>query len=124
MEDPRHQLGRAGEKLAEDYLRGRGLKLLERRFSTPAGEIDLIMRDGGTLVFVEVKTRSDEQYARPQDAVGLLKQRRLLRAARWYLARRGLAAAPCRCDVVAVVFDERGQPHLTHLAGAFTPPRW
>ena len=86
--DPRHRLGREGERLAERFLRLHGLKTVTRHFNTPVGELDLIMRAGETLVFIEVKTRRDRKYADPQEAVRRDKQRRMTRAARWFLAAR------------------------------------
>ncbi len=119
--DPRHALGRAGEELAAKWLRGHGLKLIARSFSTPVGELDLVCRDGQTLVFVEVKTRRDRVHADPEDAVGGRKQRRGLRAARWYLHEQGWEDRPCRFDVVTVILPAEGEPEIKHIPDAFTP---
>ena len=67
-DDARIELGRVGERLAEQLLHKHGLKTVARRFTTPVGELDLVMRDGDTVVFVEVKTRRDRDLADPQDA--------------------------------------------------------
>ena len=97
------ELGLQGERLAEKFLKQNGYKTVVRRFSTPAGELDLVMRTGETIVFVEVKTRRDRRAADPEDAVTPAKRRRMLKAARCFLANRRWSAHPCRCDVVAVV---------------------
>ena len=119
--DPRHQLGREGERLAEKLLRRQGLKTVTRRFTTPVGELDLVMRDGDTVVFVEVKTRHDRDLADPEDAVTARKQRRLLRAARWFIHHNGWQDRPCRFDVVAVTLSDAGPPEFQHYPDAFTP---
>lgn len=120
-DDPRHELGRAGEHLAEQYLRLRGLKTITRHFNTPTGEIDLIMRDRETLVFVEVKTRRDRKYADPEDAVRASKRRRMTRAAHWFIHKKHWEDQPCRFDVVAVLLPPDAQPEIEHFPDAFPP---
>lgn len=119
--DPRHQLGREGERLAERFLKQRGLKTIARHFSTPVGELDLIMRDGDTVVFAEVKTRRDRKYADPQDAVRADKQRRMTRAARWFIHRKRWDDKPCRFDIVAVTRSPDGEAEIEHFPDAFLP---
>ena len=119
--DPRRDLGQAGERLAEQFLHQHGLKTVVRRFSTPVGELDLVMRDGDTVVFVEVKTRRDRDLADPQDAVNLPKQRRMTRAARWFIQHQRWDDKPCRFDIVAVLLPPDGQPEIEHFPNAFLP---
>ena len=91
------------EKAAESYLRKQGLRLLQRNFSSRFGEIDLIMEDGQTLVFVEVKFRKSSQHGSGADAVTFHKQGRISRTAAWYLAKnphRGESI--CRFDVISI----------------------
>lgn len=123
MTAPRRELGLEGERLAERFLRRGGLKLLARRYATPVGEIDLIMRDGETVVFVEVKTRRTRAWADPEDAVGPEKQRRMQRCASWYLRARRKESAPFRFDIVAVTLPEVGEPQIEHFESAFEPGR-
>lgn len=119
MTEERLSLGRWGEDEAARYLRGRGLKILERNFRTPVGEIDLVAREGKTLVFVEVKTRRGELFGTPQEAVGRTKQRQIVRAAQWYLGDgRGKGLQP-RFDVVAVRQRPGGVAELEHIPDAF-----
>ncbi len=125
MGEPSHlKSGRQGERLAETFLKRAGFKTIARRFSTPVGELDLVMRDGDTLVFVEVKTRADDRYADPQDAVDAGKQGRLLRAARWYINQKRCDDQPCRFDVVTVITAAMSQPQIQHFPDAFVPDRW
>jgi len=123
VSDTRSDLGLRGEHLAEIFLRKRGLKTLARRFATPVGEIDLIMREAETIVFVEVKTLRDRVFKDPQDQVTAAKQRKLLKAARWFLNRRRCADLACRFDVVAIVLPESDAPEIEHFPDAFTPER-
>lgn len=123
MSDPRASFALEGECLAERFLRARGMRVAARRFSTPVGELDLVMRAGGTLVFVEVKTRRDRRLAEPYDAVTPTKQRRLLRAAAWYLHRKRLEDRPCRFDIVSIVLPPGEPPEIEHFEDAFRPAR-
>ena len=121
MPDSRPQLGLEGERLAERFLRRRGLKTITRRYSTPVGEIDLIMRERETVVFVEVKTRQSRDYADPEESVTLPKQRKMARCANWYLQCKRWTDRPCRFDVVAVTLPEVGDPEIEHFPDAFLP---
>lgn len=113
--DPRHALGLEGERLAERYLRKRGLKTIARRFGTPLGELDLVMQQGRTVVFVEVKSRADDKHENPVDAVTRRKQARVARAVKWFLKTKGWEERPCRFDVVTVVFTDGNQPQVEHI---------
>lgn len=110
------ELGRAGEEAAAAHLEGKGYRILRRNFRTRAGEIDLLARDGGTLVFVEVKARSGERFGAPEEAVGRERLERIARAGQLYL--RGIRGPdlPYRIDVVAVWLTEAGEArHVEHL---------
>ena len=98
----RKLLGRTGEDLAAKHLAGRGYTILERNYSAPYGEIDLVALDGGTVVFVEVKTRTTDAYGAPELAVDGRKQERMVKAALGYLRNKKLHQLPCRFDVVAI----------------------
>jgi putative endonuclease len=98
----RQELGKAGEDLAAAELERRGYAILERRYRTRHGEIDIVARDGETLVFVEVKVRVTAEFGTAADAVTPAKQRRLVRMAVDYLARARVVDRPCRFDVVAI----------------------
>ena len=94
--------GKRFEARAERLLHRAGLTILERNFACKLGEIDLVCRDGQSLVFVEVRYRSNPRYASAQASVTPAKQRRLLRTAQYYLQQKGLGESQaCRFDVLA-----------------------
>ncbi len=99
----RRRAGREAEESACRELQRRGLRLLQRNYRVRGGEIDIVARDGGTLVFVEVRRRGHAGWGGAAASVDARKRMRIVRAARHYLARAGdeAAAAPCRFDVVA-----------------------
>ncbi|MHC4540804.1 MAG: YraN family protein [Planctomycetota bacterium] len=116
------QLGRWGEKRCERFLKRKGLKTLTRNFLCKMGEIDLIMVDSdGTLVFVEVKTRTSEDFGPPESAVTSAKKTRMFRAARYFLAANEIEQRPCRFDVVTIVPSEKGPTKIRHYENAFVP---
>jgi putative endonuclease len=100
------ELGQRYEAIAEQLLTGLGYRVVERNFTCRGGEIDLVCLDGEVLVFVEVRGRANDEHGAPEETIGRLKQRRLLRAAWVYLLRRGLGEPACRFDVIAI--DVRG----------------
>lgn len=95
-------LGQQYEQLALEYLQHQKLQLVQQNYQCKAGEIDLIMRDSGTLVFVEVKYRASSAFGGAIAAVTPAKQQKLLRASRWYLQQNNLSDTPCRLDVLAI----------------------
>jgi putative endonuclease len=119
--DLRSTLGRSGERRAEKYLRRLGYRLVARNYRCPMGEIDLILLDGATIVFVEVKTRAGSEFADPQDAVNLAKQRQLGRLARYFLRQTHSEGRACRFDVVALVLAADRSCEVEHFIDAFTP---
>ena len=114
-------LGAAGEKAAAKYLRRRGYRIVARNYRCRGGEIDLIALDADTIVFVEVKTRREDLAADPEVNVAYHKQKRITRAARYYLMEKGAQDRPGRFDVVAVVWPEAGKPSVEHFIDAFGP---
>jgi putative endonuclease len=116
--DRRQTLGKDGEDLACRELRRRGYAILERRYRTRWGEIDIVARQGDTTVFVEVKARDGGEFGGAAAAVTPWKQRRLVAMAVDYMARRRLIDRPCRFDVVTVEFDG-GRVRVEVYAHAF-----
>ncbi|MFP3866758.1 MAG: YraN family protein [Desulfobacteraceae bacterium] len=98
----RRILGQAGEDLAVATLKRQGYKILERNYTTPLGEIDLIAQHQGALVFVEVKTRQSQAFGSAREAISRRKQTRLQRLAQYYLKQRRLTPRSMRFDVVAI----------------------
>jgi len=112
-------LGRSGEDIAGRYLAGKGYEILARGFRMFRGEIDIIARDGGTLVFVEVKARADESHGRPEESVTPGKQRQLRKIAQGYLVAHPSPGVDCRFDVIAILFDGPDDYRLEHFVDAF-----
>lgn len=115
---PRLRLGALGEDAAVALLRSGGYRIVARNHRCPRGEIDVIAEKGDLLVFVEVRTRATSAFGGPEETVGARKQRRVIAAARDYLARRRGPAKAARFDVIAVIDGPRG-PSLTHFENAF-----
>jgi len=114
-----HWFGARGERIAAHALRRKGFKILARNVRDGSGEIDLIARDGDTLVFVEVKTR---QEGFPAEAVTPAKRRRITLTAERFMKRHGILGTSVRVryDIVAVVWPEgRGKPRVEHIPHAF-----
>ena len=111
--------GRLGEDLAYRYLRRRGCTVVARNFTarSGAGELDLVAWDRGVLAFVEVKTRSSEDFGSPDAAVDDEKQQRIVIAAREYARRAGVEESRTRFDIVTVLLGRR--PHIAWLRDAF-----
>lgn len=110
-------LGRFGEDMAAEYLKGRGLTILDRNWRCAAGEIDIVARDGSALVICEVKTRRGVTYGTPAEAVGPRKLRRMRELALRWLDERGVHAPQIRFDVVAIIQPPAGRPVLQHVRG-------
>lgn len=101
--------GQVVEAAAETYLQQQGLVPVERNFTSRGGELDLLMRDGETLVFVEVRFRKTDRFGSPVESVTASKQRKLLQTAQLYLlARPGWRNKPCRFDIVAARPTDNG----------------
>ena len=113
--------GERGERLAAKHYRRDAYRVLEQNFRTRQGEIDLIVQKGGTLAFVEVKTRDPHAIAQPREFVTAQKQRRLILAARRYLMLHPERAdSTLRFDVVEVVLSRWGGASLHRIENAFT----
>ena len=118
----RKLLGDRGEDVAGQYLRKRGLKILCRQFRSKWGEIDLICRDGKTIVFVEVKTRRSDASGQPYDAVTPDKQAKLTRMALAYLKKKNWLERRARFDVVSILMpNDTEPPEIRHFVNAFEP---
>jgi len=116
--DPRQDLGKFGEDLACGELGRRGYVILARRYRTRYGEIDIVARDGATVVIVEVKTRVGSAFGSGAEAVTRVKQRHMFRMGTDYLVRNRLMGSPCRFDVVDVNL-EAGEPRIEVYRNAF-----
>jgi len=118
MTQDRLSLGKMGEDLAVTRLKAMKYRILERNFRCPLGEMDIIAREKGSLVFVEVKTRTTKDFGGPAAAVNERKQRQLSRVALMYLDQKKVRDIPARFDVVAV--DLSGpRPEIEVIQNAF-----
>ncbi len=114
----RQAIGKHAEQLAETYLNQHGLMLLQRNYRCRGGEIDLIMTENGTLVFVEVRYRKHQMFGGAAASVDQRKQQRLLLAARHYLQHSRAENKPCRFDVVAISPGTDGQNAVEWISNA------
>lgn len=120
MDRSRLSIGKIGESLAVTHLEARGCRILARNYRAGRGEIDLIVRDGQFIVFVEVKTRRSLKFGVPQAAVTRQKQRQISKIALTYLQSKNLWDTPCRFDVIGIHLSHRSELlHLEHIESAF-----
>lgn len=116
----KQQTGRLGEDLAAEYLRAKGYRLLERNCRTPFGELDIIARDGQTIVFVEVRTCRTADFIEPAESVGRRKKEHLIKAAKyWLLAKELNNETALRFDLIAIILEpaKQTEPQIDHLIG-------
>ena len=113
-------LGRKGQELCEKFLKKQGCKLLERNFLCKTGEIDLIMAaPDGAVIFIEVKTRTNENFAEAEGAITAAKKSRMTKAANFFVRKHKLEDFPLRFDVLIVIVGEKGEPEIRHYISAF-----
>jgi putative endonuclease len=122
MTAARQELGRRGERIAEEWLVRRGWQVVERRFRSGHRDIDLVVErigaEGRLIAFVEVKTRVSSSYGGPLGAVHWRKQREMARAARDWMSRWGGPPASFRFDVIGVIYRQ-GSTEVIHIENAF-----
>jgi putative endonuclease len=122
---PARPLGQRGEAAAARYLQRRRYHILSRGDRSALGEIDLVAEDHGTVVFVEVKTRTTDNDGQPSEAVDAAKQRRLTRLALAFLKHHGLLENSARFDVIAVTWPPGAwRPRIEHIQNAFASSGW
>lgn len=119
MSDNLH-LGSRGEALAWVFLTNHGYSILEKNYRTRLGEIDIIAKKAGCTVFIEVKTRRDHQFGRPEESVDWKKRRKLTQVAQLYLQNQKLENRPSRFDVLSITWNGTGEPSFELLEDAFT----
>ncbi|MFL2582670.1 MAG: YraN family protein [Flavobacteriales bacterium] len=113
-----NQLGNEGEKIAVNYLKNKGYIIYHTNWRMSHLEVDIIAEDNGELVFIEVKTRSSNEYGEPEDAVDYQKEKDLLRLATVYLENLQLEV-PSRFDIVSVIISSK-KSNITHFEDAFS----
>jgi putative endonuclease len=112
-------IGKLGEEAAKQYLEDMGYKIIEINYRDSLGEIDLIGFDNNVLAFIEVKTRRSTRYGTPREAVDEIKQRKLTRVARSYLARNRILYKQIRFDVVEVIAQSSEVRQIRLIKDAF-----
>ncbi|MGH7198889.1 MAG: YraN family protein [Candidatus Omnitrophota bacterium] len=119
METTSQTTGAVGEALACQYLRARGYKILLMNYECPLGEIDLIAKEKGALVFIEVKTRQSGAMGAPAESVTFHKRGQIVKTAHYYLKRYGIRDVSCRFDVVSVLLLPDTLPVIEVIENAF-----
>ena len=118
MEKYKQRLGKKGEDRAEEYLKTHGLIILARHYHYGHKEIDLVCKDGHTIVFVEVKTGRSQKFGAPEGWVSPKKQKNLIQAALYFIQNENIAGCDFRFDVLAISY-EKGKEEINHLKNAF-----
>jgi putative endonuclease len=112
-------LGQYGERVAARHLADAGLSIVTTNWRCPEGEIDIIARERGVVVFCEVKTRRSDAFGVPAEAITRTKAHRIHRLAMLWLRENPAGSADLRFDVVSVLLPKSGAPAVEHLRGAF-----
>jgi putative endonuclease len=119
------ETGKGGERLAVRALKRAGYRVLATNWRARGGELDIVAEQGGTIVFVEVKTRSSDSFAPPELAVNSSKRRKIARAAWRFLERNAATDRDCRFDIVSIVNEPQGRrPKVEIIPNAFQVDIW
>lgn len=121
MSKTRINLGKKGEEMAAFYLQKKGFQILARNYRQKTGEVDIIAMEKQTLVFVEVKTRTNTRFGQPFEAVTLKKQAQLSRIALDYMSRNKLLDQAARFDVISILIPKDRTAEIEHLRNCFEP---
>lgn len=121
MHTKNKETGYRGEQLAAGYLQDKGYTIIETNWGDKWGELDIVAKDGETLVFVEVKTKIGTSYGSPEEMANPRKIAQVQRIAESYCVINGYTTCPVRIDVVAVVLDIHGNPlRITHYESHYS----
>lgn len=101
----KHGLGKLGEQIAVDYLQNHNYEIIGRNFRTRYGEIDIVARDGRTLVFIEVKSRSSVKFGTPEESITHDKRNKLRLMSAYFLSKNKLQHQSHRLDVIGIIFE-------------------
>ena len=113
----KRKFGIIGEKIAQDYLRNNGYKILEKNFYSKSGEIDIIAQKDRNIIFVEVKTRSDLKFGTPAMAVNSRKKKHIKSVAKTFIYINRLNKYDIRFDVIEILINN-GKCNINHIEGA------
>lgn len=120
MQDTKIEIGRRGEEAAVDFLKRRGYKIIEKNYKNKLGEIDIIAKDGDTLCFIEVKTRTNFKFGFPQEAITTFKQKKINKVALSYLKQYNLLNISSRFDIISVVLNNKQKFDIEIIKDAFS----
>ncbi len=120
MSNTNIELGKKGEDEAVKFLQKQGYKIIQRNYKNKLGEIDIIAKDGKTLCFIEVKTRTNLNFGYPQEAITQQKQKKLNRVALSYLKQYNLLNFPARFDIASVMFTNQNKTEIEIIKDAFS----
>jgi putative endonuclease len=118
MEKYKQKLGKKGEDRAEEYLKTKGFVILAKHYHYGHKEIDMVGKDGNTIVFVEVKTGRSKKFGAPEGWVSPRKQKNLIQTALYFIQKENIAGCDFRFDVLAISF-EGGKEVINHVRNAF-----
>lgn len=118
-----NDLGKLGEDLAVKFLEAEGFKIFDRNYNYEKAEIDIVAfwEEPAELHFVEVKTRSNTEFIKPEEALTERQQENIYKVAKFYLRERQLVTVPVVFDVIAIGMDDPANPEITHLEDVFRP---
>lgn len=119
VSESRINLGKHGEDLATVFLKQKGFQIITRNYRQKTGEVDIIAKDGDTLIFIEVKTRSSLLFGQPFEAVTKKKQTQLNRIALDYMTRNKINNQAARFDVISILIEQNKKPKIEHLQNCF-----
>ena len=121
LDKQKKELGRKGEEIALNFLKEKGYELIARNYRCHKfGELDLVMRDGKYLVFVEVRTKKNTVHGTPLETVDYAKRRQIEKMAKLYMTKEKVPENTyCRFDVVGIVLSGNGEPQIEHIQDAF-----
>jgi putative endonuclease len=111
----RRETGSLGEKIASQFLKKRGYRIIEANYRCPEGEVDLVAEHKDCLVFVEVRTKRSLAFGTPEESITAAKKERLKNIAAYYQQTHDGLPQQCRIDVVAIELDRRGRPSRVEL---------
>ena len=111
----RRKLGNEGERLAETFLTGLGMRVLARQYKTQTGEIDLVCQHGSEIIFVEVKARRSRAFGYPEESVTQEKIKKILSVGEQFLTEKKLEDMPHRIDVIAIEWVSSNAPEIKHF---------
>ncbi|MFH1837979.1 MAG: YraN family protein [Candidatus Kuenenbacteria bacterium] len=117
---PKRKIGNLGEEIAKKYFKKQGYKIIKQNFTNRAGEIDLIVKEKNQIIFVEVKTRTNQNFGYPEESIDSRKQNKIIRAAQNYLFEKKIISENYRFDVISVEINQlTKKASIRHIKNAF-----